>query len=80
MIDCVLRTRRARSGFVLLRTLDARGNATETPLRLRYRYGDHRTLLPLVFKFFLGGRFLNFFGVEEGCGWASFQQRSVWFP
>lgn len=29
--DRVFRTRRARGGFVLLRTLDARGNANTTP-------------------------------------------------
>lgn len=28
-IDCVLRTRRAHGGFVLLRTLDAHGNADD---------------------------------------------------
>ena len=52
VIDCVLRTRRARSGFVLLRTLDARGNATKPCFASAIATATHRTILPLVFKFF----------------------------
>ncbi len=79
--DCVLRTRRAHGSFVPLRTLRSPGNANGnelTTLRLRSSLRRPPALLPLVFSFLWGLSFLNFFGVEEG-GWASFQQRSVWF-